>query len=140
MVYTDTDKEDFENATHCHIFEGELPKNSTKIDHPANIKDWLKIMVLPGRVPTYKEVKNKMNFYQDFPAELFQDTKTKLKEYLKNIAIYNPIRGSSYIPTPQSLVKKMALVNVQNEDLNCFLYAILASLFPAERNTEIISK
>ena len=40
-------------------------------------------MGLPGRVPTYKEVENKMNFYEDIPAELFQDTKTKLKEYLK---------------------------------------------------------
>merc|ERR1711954_255902 len=54
-VFTDIDKEDFKNATHCHICEVELPKNSTKIDHLAKIKDWLKIMGLPGRVPTYKE-------------------------------------------------------------------------------------
>ena len=53
-----------------------------------------------------------------------------------NIARYNPIRGSSYIPTPQSLVKKMALVNVKNEDQNCFLYSILASLFPNKNNPE----
>merc|ERR1712112_331706 len=83
MVFTDTGKEDFKNATHCHICEGELPKDSTKTDHLAKIKDRLKIMGLPGRVPTYKEVENKMNFYEDIPDELFQDTKTKLKEYLK---------------------------------------------------------
>ena len=47
-----------------------------------------------------------------------------------NIARYNPIRGSSYIPTPVGLASKKALVNVQNEDQNCFLYSILASLFP----------
>merc|ERR1711954_67556 len=33
-----------------------------------------------------------------------------------NIARYNPIRGSSYIPTPVGLASKKALVNVQNED------------------------
>ena len=63
MIFTDNDKEDFKNATHCHICEGELPKNSTKIYNLAKIKDWLKIMGLPGRVPTYKEVENKINFY-----------------------------------------------------------------------------
>ena len=51
-----------------------------------------------------------------------------------NIARYNPIRGSSYIPTPLGLVKKMALFNVQNNDQNCFLYSILASLFPASQH------
>ena len=45
-----------------------------------------------------------------------------------NIARYNPIRGSSYIPSPVGLVGKKALVNVQNKDQNCFLYSVLASL------------
>ena len=53
-----------------------------------------------------------------------------------NIARYNPIRGSSYIPTPQSLIKKMALGNIKNEDQNCFLYSILASLFPNKNHPE----
>merc|ERR1711954_469736 len=83
IVFTDDDKDVFKNATHCHICEGELPKNSTKIDHLAKIKDWLKIMGLPGIVPTYIEVENKMNFFKHISEELFQDTKTKLKEYLK---------------------------------------------------------
>ena len=39
IIFTDTDKEDFKNATHCHICERELPKNSTKVDHPAKIKE-----------------------------------------------------------------------------------------------------
>ena len=52
IVFTDTDKKDFKNATLCHISEGELSMNSTKIDHLAKIKDWLKIMGLPGRIPT----------------------------------------------------------------------------------------
>ena len=41
------------------------------------------MMGLPGKVPTYKEVENKINFYEDIAAELFQSKRTKLKEYLK---------------------------------------------------------
>ena len=41
-------------------------------------------MGLPCRIPTYKEVENKINFYDDIPAEVFQDTKTKLSKYLKD--------------------------------------------------------
>ena len=41
---------------------------------------------------------------------------------------YKPLRGSSYIPTPEALVKKKGVVNVQNMDAKCFEYAILAAL------------
>ena len=40
-------------------------------------------MGLPGRVPTYKEVENKVNYYDDIPEEKFKEAKAKLKEYLK---------------------------------------------------------
>ena len=82
MVFTDNDKEDLKNDTHCHICEGELTQNSTKIDHLANIKYWVKIIGLQGRALTYKEGKNKMIYCKDIPVELFKDTITKLKEYL----------------------------------------------------------
>ena len=35
--------------------------------------------------------------------------------------------GSSYFPSPISLQKKKATINVQNNDNKCFLYAILAA-------------
>ena len=57
-----------------------------------------------------------------------------------NIARYNPIRGSSYIPTPVGLASKKALVNVQNKDQKCFLYSILASLYPVKQDAERVSK
>ena len=75
MVYGPEELKQFENAKKCKIYEGELSKNFTNIDHLAKIKDWLKIMGLPCRIPTYKEVENKMNFYDYIPAEFFQDTK-----------------------------------------------------------------
>ena len=36
------------------------------------------------------------------------------------------LSGSSYIETPPSLASKKAIINVQNDDLNCFLYSVLS--------------
>lgn len=44
---------------------------------------------------------------------------------------YEPLKGSSYIPTPEKLKKKRALINVVNEyDEYCFKYAVLSALHP----------
>lgn len=41
---------------------------------------------------------------------------------------YQPIRGSSWIPTPSKLAGKRAIINVKNlKDENCIIYSILAS-------------
>ena len=47
-----------------------------------------------------------------------------------NIARYKPIRGASYTETPRALRGKTAILNIQNDDLYCFLYCILAFLYP----------
>src|SRR6266516_73439 len=48
------------------------------------------------------------------------------------LARYNPIGGSSYIATPKELYVKKALVNVQNKDAYCFLYALASAIFPSK--------
>jgi hypothetical protein len=45
-----------------------------------------------------------------------------------NIARYVPLAASSYIPLPKKLLKKKALVNIQNYDQKCFLWSVLAHL------------
>ena len=47
---------------------------------------------------------------------------------------YTAIRGGSYIPTPPSLRRKEAIVNVKNDDEYCFIWSITAALHPAESN------
>ena len=42
-------------------------------------------------------------------------------------AEYAPMQGKSYIPTPDSIKCKQAIVNIHNEDDRCFEYAIIAS-------------
>jgi len=52
------------------------------------------------------------------------------------VAAYDGIGGSSYIPTPLRIVGKRAIVNVQNKDDRCFEWTILAHIYPAKKHTE----
>ena len=57
-----------------------------------------------------------------------------------HVAKYKPLKASSYIPTPVEIVRKRAIVNVKNNDNECFKWAVLSALFPADRDTERTSK
>ena len=41
-----------------------------------------------------------------------------IKLYL-NIAKYEPLKGSSYIPLPDKIANKKAIINVKNDDNEC---------------------
>lgn len=45
---------------------------------------------------------------------------------------YVPFRGSSYLKLPQWIENKKAVINVQNEDDKCFMWAVLSFLHPAK--------
>ena len=47
---------------------------------------------------------------------------------------YAPIAGSSYIPLPDWIVRKKAIVSIRNDDNKCFLWSILRYLHPREKN------
>lgn len=51
-----------------------------------------------------------------------------------NVNKYNPLRGSSYIKLPRDIHLKKAVINVQNNDYECFRWAILSGLFPPGTN------
>ena len=44
------------------------------------------------------------------------------------------MRGSSYIPLPDFIMQKKAIINIQNRDNKCFPWSVLRYLHPAERN------
>ena len=43
-------------------------------------------------------------------------------------AEYKPLKGSSYIPLPSCLSSKKAIINMQNEDEECFKWSITRAL------------
>ena len=45
---------------------------------------------------------------------------------------YEPMKGSSYIPLPDWISNKKAIVNIQNKDQKCFLWCILRYLYPKD--------
>ena len=51
-----------------------------------------------------------------------------------NIAKYEPLKGSSYIPLPKALANKKAIINVQNDDDRCLEWALKSALYPAKNN------
>ena len=65
---------------------------------------------------------------------------SQVDKVVLSIVTYNPMGGSSYIKTPKSLVGKHAIVNVQNQDNKCFVWAVLSALHPQERNSERLTK
>ena len=58
-----------------------------------------------------------------------------------NINPYNPLSASSYIELPSNLYMKKAIINVQNEnDHECFKWAVTSAVFPQKKNAERLSK
>ena len=53
-----------------------------------------------------------------------------------HIVEYNPTKGSSYIPLPDWISNKKAIVNIQNKDEKCFIWCVLRYLQPKEIHEE----
>ena len=51
-----------------------------------------------------------------------------LEAYI-NVALYQPLRGGSYMDLPKKLKNKKAILNIQNRDNQCLRWAIRAALF-----------
>ena len=49
---------------------------------------------------------------------------------------FNPTKGSSYIPLPDWITNKKAIINIKNKDAKCFLWCILRYLYPGTKNEE----
>ena len=57
-----------------------------------------------------------------------------------DIARYQPLRGSSYIPLTAAFMSKKAVVNVKNKDDHCLRWALRSVLFPACDHVNRLSK
>ena len=64
-------------------------------------------------------------------------------EEIEHVAVqtvaYQPLQASSYIPMPDYILHKRAVVNVKNYDNKCLLWSILACLHPAARDKDRLS-
>lgn len=51
-----------------------------------------------------------------------------------NVNKYCPLRGGTYIDLPNSIKLTKSCINIQNHDDYCFLWCVVANLFPAKNN------
>jgi hypothetical protein len=56
-----------------------------------------------------------------------------------NTVKYSPVAASSYMDLPPKLRFSRGLLNIQNEDNECFLWSILAALPPVQMHPERVS-
>ena len=63
-----------------------------------------------------------------------------IEELVLHTVKYEPLSGSSFIPLPKALADKKAIINMENEDNQCFKWCIARALNPVERNPKRITK
>ena len=51
-----------------------------------------------------------------------------------HIVDYKPMKGSSYIPLPNFIMRKKAILNMENKDDKCFICCLLRYLHPREKH------
>ena len=52
---------------------------------------------------------------------------------------YKPMKGESYIPLPDFIMRKKAITNMENKDDKCFLWSVLRHLHPVQKNASRIN-
>ncbi len=90
----------------------------------TDIKNILKPTIIFGKYDIYEyfeEVYKDINYYAD---EYNAGVAAILNIYI-DIYKTKPLNGSSYIPLPECIANKKAVINIKNEDNNCFLYSVL---------------
>ena len=65
---------------------------------------------------------------------------TFINKVFLNVTKIVHLKGSSYVELPKWIKNKKAIVNIQNKDQYCFLYSVLANLYPANDHKNLPSK
>lgn len=85
----------------------------------------------------FNEVFEQWMHYIDKKVEGFEDKESgwgvvEIIHLELNFNKYSPLRGSSYIELPSDIQQKNACLNIINEDSLCFVWSILAALYPCD--------
>ena len=76
------------------------------------------------------------NFQQSGSNWVFQQIR-RLEIHFAN---WKPIRGSTFIPLPTRLKNKKGVINIKNEDNQCFKWCIARALNPVDKNPNRLTK
>jgi hypothetical protein len=80
-----------------------------------------------------KAFKNIYIGYQNFERDGSGWSIDQILKMKVSIAEFVPLAVSSFIPLFLKVLKKKAVLNIQSSDQKCFLWSVLASLYPCSR-------
>ena len=119
--------------------DGEFTTHADKnirIKEPEIINEGTNINAL------YDKIKKQI----DEQVDLLQDTEGSGWEFeeLDKIDIltvgYDPLRASKWIPLPKKIKDKKAVINIKNNDDNCFMWCVARAISPTEHNAQRTDK
>ena len=103
-----------------------------------------------GFMGTIFEGTNLTEFYQRSVDKIMESLSSFQKEgsnwvieSIANVALHTvkhkPLSGSSYIPLPATIMRKKAIINMKNEDNECFKWSVARWMNPVDKNPERIT-
>ena len=57
-----------------------------------------------------------------------------------HVGEFRPLRGKKHEPLPKSIASKKAIINMKNDDNECFKWTVTRALNPVDKNSERITK
>ena len=121
-------------------------------ENPATGNIDINIWFFPSKVEIVTESTDLSELYDQMSDAIFESIQNfnnrgsgwqfdRVEHLDININPYNPLSASSYILLPKKLYEKKAIINVKNENDNeCFKWAVTSAVFPAEEHGERLSK
>ena len=103
-------------------------------DIEINIAEKDKNKLLDKMIARIEEVL--ANFQQSGSNWVFQEIQ-RLEIHFAN---WQPLGGSTFIPLPAKLKNKKGVINIKNEDNQCFKWCVVRALNPVDQNSNQITK
>ena len=83
-----------------------------------------------------KTILEKIEIYQQNGSGWYFKEVTSLEIHTDE---YKPMKGGSYIPLPDWIMRKKAIVSIRNSDDKCFIWSVLRYLHPRKKNDSRLS-
>ena len=81
-----------------------------------------------------------LNIISQWVSEGSGWTVESIESHYLNIANYSPLKGSSYIDLPPEIKNPKSLINIKNEDNECFRWCHIRHLNPQKKDPQRIKK
>ena len=104
-----------------------------------NSKTFLNIESTDVRVILFQMIKHIKNSIMELTE---QDSGWRFEEVIRleiHTVDYKPMKGESYILLPDFIMRKKAIINMENKDDKCFLWSVLRYLHPVQKNASRIN-